>query len=760
MARRLNIEIIEAQNLIKPDPDSPLDPYVIIKLKNQDKNTFEMTQVINNTTNPVWNQTFNILAVDPNDVLLINIYDKGIKKDVRIMDELQFPVNIWEIEGKREKKIIDLKLKKKKNFLPAGRLIFAIKALPPSEPKPRERNDITVPVVQTDGCRIHIKAFEGKDLIKMGVGAKSDPYLQFNIKGIDSKKVKTNVITKTQCPVWNEELDILAHDHKTDILEVNLIDHDLNKNEKMMNPIFIPISEHPFGDHYVFDDYIKLKNKNAGKLHFELDFNPVSEKFIHPVKQESLLPQKEEEIKSSEKIQEPVKTEEEPVKTEEEKPVKTEEEPIKTEEEPIKTEEEPVKTEEAVKTEEEPIKTEEEKPVKMEEEPVKTEEPIKTEEEPIKTEEEKPVKSEEEPIKTEEEPIKTEEDAVKVEEPEKNEETTKVEELNEEEKAEEVPVQSRDIEIPQEKVVEEPKPKVQGEVCKLVVKVVKGENLLQLDEGSRDPYVSLQIKGDDYSLQKTRTVDHSANPVWDESYEFHINDRKTDVLLVNLYDEGIRTDGKMMNQIEFPLKEWEIGTHVEYNQDIKLGPRDAGKIYLEFDIQKEEKEEKKDENVAEAEKQEEEVAVADKQKNNNLKKSAESIKGTIVMANGLPKTNSNGSDTYVVLSVLTPNEKEKKTEKVKTGIFRNTQDPVWNRDFEFGNVKNGDYLRVEVFQSHKIRGDQCFAYVDIPVDRIKENEPAEQRYKLEKPAKCPKYVKKVNDLGTITLSLAHNVQYC
>ena len=49
------------------------DPYVTLRLKSQDKKDVQKTQVIPNTIDPIWNQEFDILAVDPNDILLINM---------------------------------------------------------------------------------------------------------------------------------------------------------------------------------------------------------------------------------------------------------------------------------------------------------------------------------------------------------------------------------------------------------------------------------------------------------------------------------------------------------------------------------------------------------------------------------------------------------------------------------------------------------------------------------------------------------------
>lgn len=542
MARRLHIKVIEATNLINLDSDDQLNPYVVLRLKHQDKKDFFATEIKNNTNNPVWNQEFNILAVDPNDVLVINIFNKGGKKDAKICEEIQFPVNSWQILYPVERKEIDLKLKKKKTFWPAGRIVFEVEALSAGQTK-RDPNVQVDKVVFADGCKIHIKCVDAKDVIKINVGAKPDPYLRFKV---GDSVVKSKVATKTLNPVWNEELDIVSIKPKTDNLTVELIDNDLNRNETMMNPIIIPISEHPYGDHYVFDDYIKLNKKNAGKLHFELDFTKTKEKYVHTA------------CSNHQHVElEPAKPVEEP----EEKPAEPQPVEEKHEEEPVEEKHEEEQVEEKHEEEQVEEKHEEEAPVAA----PQTEEVVTRE--------------------------------VTVEEEEKHEE------------------------------IVEPQP-------------------------AED--------------------DHAEQPENEEHKQ----------------EEGpkvVRINGGAQFKIE-------------------------------------------------------------------------SVKGQIIGANRLPKTNSNGSDTYAVLTVETKGAKDKKGEKVKTGVNHNTQDPVWNKDFDFEYLKEGDSLKVEVYQSHKIVGDQCIAVAEIPLKCIEENKPIEQTYKLDKPAKLPKALKKVTDFGTITFKLTHNVQ--
>lgn len=125
-------------------------------------------------------------------------------------------------------------------------------------------------------CKLHIKAVEAKDLPKMDTLGNSDPFLKFQFKNKPESAVKTQVIYNTLNPVWNEDLEMVSENHDTDILEVFLFDEDVKKDDTMMNPIEIPLRDHKIGDHFVFNDKIKLRKKTAGNLHFEIDFLPVS----------------------------------------------------------------------------------------------------------------------------------------------------------------------------------------------------------------------------------------------------------------------------------------------------------------------------------------------------------------------------------------------------------------------------------------------------------------------------------------------------
>ncbi|KAK8900369.1 hypothetical protein M9Y10_002696 [Tritrichomonas musculus] len=789
MAARLHIKICEAKKVLKMDLGGKSDPYVTLRLKSQDKKDVQKTQIISNTTDPIWNQEFDIVATDPNDVLLINMFDEDIKNDDKMMDELQFPVNTWPVGGPLDRKELDIKLKKKK----AGKFIFEVQAFP-AEGYASGVSERAVNLggsSGTEGCRVHIKAFDAKDVLKMDLGGKSDPYLRFGIKGKKESRVKTQIISNTRNPIWNQELDVVSTNRSADVLEVDMLDEDIKNDDKMMDKIEIPLRDHQIGEHYVFDNNIKLKKKDAGHLHFELDFLPAdgfagvqSRDIQLEGADQTYSPQRGhlkihvvdgKKLKKMDTIgkSDPYMTFQLKDRYDDnKKPTHLAKTQV------ISNNLNPVWNQDLVL--DVPDIKKDVLLVNLWDEDLKHDDRMMNEQE----------------IPLSSVPIGQRQvfnDTIQLKK--KDAGTLHYE------------YELCDGPAPVER-------SVPMQPCKLLVHAIKGEKLRKLDVNASDPYLTLQIKGEPDSLKRTKTIDNDLNPVWNETFEYHCKDWNTDVLVVNMMDEDIKHDDKMMNELEFPLRQWPIGTHIDYQEDIKLKKKDAGRLYLGIDVldenaqapppqpQPEPKVQSRDivleepagdycnftlgnypsdystdftgytncsHSLSKLHSSEErfhhhhhlhsEVKTRDIQLEPKAQKVSESIKGTIIKANGIPLTDNDGSDTYVVLSVISKSGKDKKGDKVKTEVQRNTQDPVWNKEFEFPKAKKGDSLRAEIFQTIKLVPDQCIAVVEIALKDLKENEPVEQQFKLDKPPKCPKVLKKIVDFGTLTLSLTHNVQY-
>lgn len=97
------------------------DPYVTLEIKGE-KDSRVKTKTKENNLNPFWNETFDFNCKDRNtDTLLVNLFDKDIKNDDKMMNELSYPLSNWPI-GSHIDVVDDIKLKKKD----AGKLYLGI----------------------------------------------------------------------------------------------------------------------------------------------------------------------------------------------------------------------------------------------------------------------------------------------------------------------------------------------------------------------------------------------------------------------------------------------------------------------------------------------------------------------------------------------------------------------------------------------------------------------------------------------------------
>lgn len=118
---KVHIKMLQAKDISKLKMLKKPDPYVKVCLKSSYspacRTTFNMS-----TLNPVWNKEFVFYTNDPNDVLLINMYN--FDNDKRLMDEVRFPINSLTIGGPLCKQELDITRKNKS----AGKLFFEVQS--------------------------------------------------------------------------------------------------------------------------------------------------------------------------------------------------------------------------------------------------------------------------------------------------------------------------------------------------------------------------------------------------------------------------------------------------------------------------------------------------------------------------------------------------------------------------------------------------------------------------------------------------------
>ena len=71
----------------------------------------------------------------------------------------------------------------------------------------------------------------------------------------------------------------------------------------------------------------------------------------------------------------------------------------------------------------------------------------------------------------------------------------------------------------------------------LHVNVVRASKLLKMDIlGTSDPYVKLSLSGGGLPAKKTSIKMRNLNPVWNEKFKLIVNDPKSQVLHLQVYD--------------------------------------------------------------------------------------------------------------------------------------------------------------------------------------------------------------------------------
>ncbi|KAH0793633.1 C2 domain containing protein [Histomonas meleagridis] len=284
---------------------------------------------------------------------------------------------------------------------------------------------------------------------------------------------------------------------------------------------------------------------------------------------------------------------------------------------------------------------------------------------------------------------------------------------------------------------------------RLHVKVVEGKDLLQMDLGKSDPYVVLRLKSQKSSV-KTKVMKNTLNPVWNEEFDL-VTEKPDDVLLVNMFDEDVAKDDKMIDELQFKVSDFKVGADVaKITKDLTLTKKKgkgkkAGKLTLEIqafgDAQKPKKEHKKDDKKKDDKKDDKK---RERRGSRSSKKGAPTgnMKISVVChsARGLIAADRNGtSDPYLVFNI------KGSSERVHTKFIENSLEPVWNETVEINGVdQTKDAIEIVVFDKDKkvdLKKNDQIGYAIIKVAEIKFGEQVEiplVKMSKKKPAKDSK----------------------
>ncbi|KAL8152642.1 hypothetical protein V2J09_010402 [Rumex salicifolius] len=248
-------------------------------------------------------------------------------------------------------------------------------------------------------------------------------------------------------------------------------------------------------------------------------------------------------------------------------------------------------------------------------------------------------------------------------------------------------------------------------VGRLEVKLVQARELTNKDLiGKSDPFAVLYVRPIHDKKKTSRVISNDLNPIWNEHYEFVVEDKSTQNLTVKIFDDEGLQAAELLGCARVHLKDLEPGKVKDVwlklvkDLDIQRDTKNRGEVHLEL-LYFPSTGDNGDANiyppnvsVTSLERvMNGEIKSSDNGVHSTLRRDGEIVRGvlsvTIMSAEDLPATDITGkSDPYVVV-------KMKKTgSKNKTRVVNESLDPVWNQTFDF-LVENGlnDMLVLEVY---------------------------------------------------------------
>lgn len=140
--------------------------------------------------------------------------------------------------------------------------------------------DINSKIENSSEIRIHIKICEAKELLKIKLFKKPDPYVTIHMKSQPEETKTTHFKSNTLNPVWDEEFDLITS-NLNDTLLINM--HHYMNDQKIMNEIEYQINELTVGGPALKKEIsITFNNKNAGKFYFEVQAFRIPKSDIKP----------------------------------------------------------------------------------------------------------------------------------------------------------------------------------------------------------------------------------------------------------------------------------------------------------------------------------------------------------------------------------------------------------------------------------------------------------------------------------------------
>ncbi|PIN24021.1 hypothetical protein CDL12_03264 [Handroanthus impetiginosus] len=229
----------------------------------------------------------------------------------------------------------------------------------------------------------------------------------------------------------------------------------------------------------------------------------------------------------------------------------------------------------------------------------------------------------------------------------------------------------------------------------LEVKLIEAKELTNKDIiGKSDPFAELFIRPLRNRIKTSKTINNQTNPIWNEHFEFVVEDVSTQHLTIRVYDdEGIQSS-ELIGCARVQLSELEAGKvkdvwlYLVKDLEVQRDQKNRGQVHLEllycplnaesefynpFDP---------DYRLTTVEKVFKHVDGVDSADSRKQTKRDVIIRGvlsvTVISAENLPSKDLIGkSDPFVELTM------KKSEQKKKTRVLNETLNPVWNQTFDF-----------------------------------------------------------------------------
>ncbi|KAK9070167.1 hypothetical protein SSX86_010567 [Deinandra increscens subsp. villosa] len=247
----------------------------------------------------------------------------------------------------------------------------------------------------------------------------------------------------------------------------------------------------------------------------------------------------------------------------------------------------------------------------------------------------------------------------------------------------------------------------------LEVKLIEAKELTNKDIiGKSDPYATLFVRPLRERMKNSKTINNQLNPIWNEHFEFTVEDPNTQYLTIRVFDdEGVQA-AELIGCGHVAIKDLEPGkvkdTWIKLVKDLEIqrDKKNRGQVHLELlycpfgtdtglqnpinpDFRLTDLEKALKSGISEADV--DPATLAAQKKKEVIRRGVLSV--TVMSAHDLPVVDLFGkSDPYVVLLM------KKTGQKLKTRVINNTLNPVWNQTFDFV-VEDGlrDLLTCEVW---------------------------------------------------------------